>query len=170
MPDYDKAFAIVWRRENGSDTKIAVSDDPNDPGGYTRGGVALNRHPELTRAALDSWTIPDFKTFYEAHYWLSNKCDQLHWPLNLVVFDGEVNASAEGAIALQSVLQIEMDGVIGPYTVRAANARDPVALAMLTSIARDSFYRKSHNFDIYGNGWLTRLFQNMYEAGQADIV
>lgn len=164
MSDFDRAFPIVWRRENGGDS-IAVSNNPNDPGRYTRGGIALARHPELTRAQLDAMSMADFKAFYRANYWDNHRLDELKWPLNLVVFDGEVNAGGEGAKAMQAVLAVKPDGDIGNITIAAANKRDPLDLAFRTSIMRDGFYRQEPDFVHFGNGWLIRLFQNMYESG-----
>lgn len=164
MSDFDRAFAIVWRRENGGDA-IAVSNNPYDPGAYTRAGVALNRHPELTRARLDAMTKGDFAGFYQAHYWTPNHCDAFAWPLCLVLFDGCVNAGSEGAMALQAVLGVKADGDIGPITLAAAAKRDPLDLAIRTCIKRDEFYRTLGTFPVFGAGWLIRLFQNMYEAG-----
>lgn len=165
MSDFPRAFAIVWRRENGGDN-IAVSNNPRDPGGYTRGGIALAMHPELDRDKLDAMTKDDFAAFYRANYWDANHCDSLRWPLNLVVFDGEVNQGANGAKALQSVLGVAVDGVLGPVTLGAAVKRDPLDLALRTCMVRDTMYRKNPNFDVFGAGWTIRLFRNMYEAGE----
>jgi len=162
--DFDRAFAIVWRRENGGE-EIATSKDPRDPGKYTRGGIALNRHPELTRARLDAMTKADFAGFYKARYWVPHSCDALAWPLCLVVFDGEVNAGGEGAQALQAVLGVKADGDIGPITLAAAAKRNPLDLALRTLVKRDEYYRTLSTFPVFGTGWLIRLFQNMYEAG-----
>lgn len=71
---YGVAFPIVWRLENGGDA-IVATNTPGDSGGYTRGGVALNRHPELTRVQLDEMTYSDFAAFYRREYWSPNGCD-----------------------------------------------------------------------------------------------
>jgi lysozyme family protein len=160
------AFAIVWQDENGG-TSITVVDNVLDPGGYTRGGVALNRHPELTRESLDAMTIDDFQTFYRANYWAPNNCDRLPWPVSMVVFDGEVNSGGEGAMALQAACGIKADGVIGPITLAAVAKFDPVDLALWTSVRRDGFYRALANFSTFGQGWVRRLMYNLYAAGQA---
>lgn len=171
MSDFNRAFAIVWRRENGGDSsKIVATDDPHDPGAYTRGGVSLRYHPELTRAQLDSWDMPQFKDFYRQAYWTPNACDFLPWPVSMIVFDGMVNpSSGNGAQALQMAMGDRyngyVDGKIGPMTLAGVSRFNPIELACRTCIVRDTNYRKSGNFSTYGTGWLIRLFQNMYDAG-----
>lgn len=170
VSDFSRAFPIIWRRENGG-MAIAVSDNPSDPGGYTRGGIALNRHPELSRTQLDAMTYPQFSDFYRQQYWTPNACDFLPWPVNLVVFDGEVNSGHAGAECLQRALGTKynghVDGSIGPMTLAAVARFDPVDLACRTCIERDNFYRQSPQFSTFGTGWLIRLFTNMFEGGAA---
>lgn len=168
--DFARAFPIVWRRENGG-MAIAASDNPADPGGYTRGGIALNRHPTMTRAQLDAMTYPQFSDYYRQAYWTPNSCDFLPWPVNLCVFDGEVNAGSEGAKALQKAMGTrytgQIDGVIGNMTLAAVARFTPVELACRTMKARDDDYRAMADWDEFGTGWLIRLFQNLFEAGSA---
>lgn len=163
---YAAAFAIVWRDENGS-MSIVSSDNPKDPGGYTRGGIALNRHPELTRAKLEAMTFDDFYVWYRANYWTPAKCDQLPWPVSLIVFDSEVNSGSVGVRALQAALGLKQDGVIGPVTLAAVARAEPVALAAKVCVKRDDFYHALSNFSTFGVGWLTRIFGNMYAAGKS---
>lgn len=166
MSDFDKAFAIIWRDENGG-TAITVVDNVLDPGGLTVGGVALNRHPELTRENLLAMTYADFFAWYRVNYWTPNGCDSLPWPVSLVVMDGEVNSGGEGAKALQAALGVTQDGVIGPVTLAAVATHDPVDLAVRTCVKRDGFYRALANFTTFGPGWVARLMSNLYAAGQA---
>lgn len=160
---FNAAFSIVWRIENGGDA-ISVTSKPTDPGGYTRGGVSLLRHPELTRAQLDAMSISAFKIFYRTGYWTPNGCDSLPWPLNLVVFDGEVNEGKEGAVALQKALGVVPDGDIGPVTLAAVEKIDFVTLCAYTMQAREEAYRKNPNFSLYGKGWIRRLFIVAFSA------
>jgi lysozyme family protein len=166
LSDFDAAFTIVWWRENGG-PNIAVSNDPHDPGGYTRGGVALKYQSGMTKAQLDALDMPGFKAIYRT-YWDRAKGDDLAWPLNLVVFDGEFNQGANGARALQSVLGVKTDGDIGPITLRAAAKHDPLDLALRVTIARDTLYRSNSNYALEGTGWLIRIFRNLYDAGLSD--
>ena len=160
-----RAFPIVWRLENGGDA-IVATDTPGDDGGYTRGGVALNRHPELTRVQLDEMTYSDFAAFYRREYWSPNGCDVLPWPLSLLVFDGEVNEGGKGAEALQAALGVRQDGDIGPVTLAAAAKCDAMAVAARALMFRDRAYHALPDFPTFGNGWITRLFTVALEAFQ----
>lgn len=163
MSDFDRAFPITWVNENGSPGLISVN---TDAGGYTRGGVALGRHPELTRAELDAWQIPDFEKFYRAQYWLP-VYDQIAWPLNLILFDGNFNTGSEATRAMQAVLALTIDGAIGPITMKAIAMRIPADLAFDTLAVRDSWYRTLGNFSTDGRGWIKRLYRTIHAAGLA---
>ena len=56
---------------------------------------------------------------YENNYWKRAKCDQLPSGLDLAVFDWAVNSGVSRASkALQKIIGVKDDGVIGPITVK----------------------------------------------------
>ena len=160
---YALAFPIVWRLENGGDA-IATSNNPTDPGGFTRGGISSVEYPDIPVAELVSMTYADFSTWYRENIWSPNGCDALPWPVSLVVFDGCVNSGSEGAKALQAALGVVQDGSIGPVTIAAANKVDPIALCAATMVAREAAYRKLSDFATFGRGWMVRLFTVAFSA------
>lgn len=158
---FELAFPLIWREENGSvsQTNIVASDYQKDPGGYTRGGIALNEHPEMTKEQLDAMIYEDFYSWYKENIWRKANCDLLPWPLALIVFDGEVNEGSRGVAALQEALGVTADGIIGPHTITAlVRYSDKTELAAFTLGNRDAYYRTSKNFALYGRGWIKRLF------------
>lgn len=160
-------FPVIWRNENGSDseTDIVVSNNPSDPGGYTRGGIALNENPDMSQSQLDAMTYDDFATWYKAKFFISTNIDLLPWPVSLVVCDAEVNEGTEGAKALQKVLGVVVDGDIGPKTqLAAAQYADPKELAALVQVQLDNDYRAKDNFQTFGKGWIKRLFYTAQSA------
>lgn len=161
---YNRAFAIVWEEENGG-VRIVATDDPSDPGGYTRGGVALNRHPELTRTKLDAMGLNDFRAFYRIGYWDIVSCGAMPWPVSAIVFDGEINQGIGGARALQDALGVIADGVVGPVTLRALTSVDPVKIAAITLRNRSLRYRALSTYARFGKGWDVRLFTLALKAG-----
>jgi lysozyme family protein len=113
-------------------------------------------------------TLGDAQSLYRAKYWDANRCDEMPWPVNLVVFDAEVNSGSEGALALQHALGVKTDGDIGPVTLAAVKARDPVELAIEVMVSRDAFYHAIQQFATFGEGWIKRLFSVTWQAARAE--
>lgn len=113
---------------------------------------------------IKNLTADRAKLLYKRDYWDAAKCDQLPSPLNLFVFDAAVNQGAAPAIKmLQKTLNVVQDGILGQQTIAAAQAihKDAVALFMADRALR---YTGTRNFDLYGRGWLKRLFLISMEA------
>ena len=74
MTTFDQAFAIVIGEEGG------YVNDPNDPGGETKYGIAKNSHPNVDIANL---TLDQAKAIYKTEYWDKVFGDTLprSWPL-----------------------------------------------------------------------------------------
>jgi lysozyme family protein len=138
----------------------------NDPGGATAWGI--------TRVTLSRWlqrpasvddvralTKASVQPIYEAYFWKTISGDKLPAGVNLMVFDhGVVAGEHESAIELQTELGFtgdDIDGDIGPITLRAVAARDPAALITALSVRQADHYRACANFVIFGRGWLARV-------------
>lgn len=117
MGVFDEAHALVIQRE-AKDT-----NDPKDPGGLTRFGIAQKYHPEIDVAKL---TAADAKAFYRSEYW--DRCNlepvsAISRRIAIKLFDIAVS---QGAGRPQRWLQLAMrklgwrvkaDGVVGPRTL-----------------------------------------------------
>jgi lysozyme family protein len=74
------------------------------------------------------------------------------------VFDFAVNAGpGRSAKILQTAVGVPADGAIGPITLAAVNAQDPVELIEKFSQAKEDFYRSLNTFETFGKGWLNRV-------------
>ena len=78
---FDKGFEITVGLEG------KPSDDPNDPGGFTIWGLAKKYHPEITKDT----TIEYAKEVYLKQYWIPAGCDQAPYPMDICLFDSQVN-------------------------------------------------------------------------------
>jgi lysozyme family protein len=146
--DFPRAAALVLPIEG------LHSDDPNDPGGDTWYGIARADHPDAPWPPTRDQAL----AIYRAQYWDANGCGSLPWPVSLAVFDADVNqGDVPGAIVLQQALGVAEDGRIGPVTLAAAAARDPIDLAARVFAKRDERYMRSSGFANYGEGWLYRV-------------
>ena len=147
----DIAQAIV-AREGG------FVNDPDDPGGVTKHGVTLDT---LRRLGLDvsgdgridagdvrQLTRSQAVDIYVEHYFTRPGLAALPEVLQASVFDMYVNAGSNAVKILQRLLgqmgyPCEIDGEIGPQTIRAAQAgyeSAPAHIADAYGIARRNYY------------------------------
>jgi lysozyme family protein len=77
-----------------------------------------------------------------------------------MVFDMGVNAGPGRSIKLlQSAVGVPADGGLGPISMKAVLAADPVELIDRFSAEKEAFYRSLDSFKTYGTGWLNRVAQ-----------
>lgn len=160
-------------------------NDPDDPGGATNFGVTLETMRRLGLDLDGSGTVDqrDVRRLSRAqaveifieHYFRRPGIDRLPEALQPPVFDMYVNAGANAVRILQRLfrdmgLEIAVDGVIGPETVRAARAawaEAPDHLVDAYGIARRNYYYRladrrpasrkyARRRDGGKGGWITR--------------
>lgn len=137
-------------------------NDPVDPGGETKYGVARNANPDLDITTLD-W--PGAKRVYFRRYWLAANCDELTVfapRIAVLHFDGAVNHGVgRAAVFLQKAVEVDADGDIGPNTIRATKAADEIAVCNKICDLREAFYRdivaRKPTQAKYLAGWLRRI-------------
>jgi len=154
MSDFEKALPIILGVEGD------YSDDKADPGGKTRYGIteAEARGHGYTGEMSE---LPLFlaQDIYRQSYWDACRCDEMPWPLNLYVFDAAVNQGPGTAIKmLQQCLDITPDGKVGPITIAKTKPRNKWRESRFMA-CRAMRYQGTRNYDKFGMGWLTRLFQ-----------
>jgi lysozyme family protein len=154
MPLFEDAFEIVVASEGG------YSDHAADPGGKTRYGIteAVAREHGYT-GDMRELPLATAHAIYRRSYWDACKCDKLPWPLSLYVFDSAVNQGVRPATQmLQRAMDTVQDGVIGQQTISLAARSTPWHASRFLAL-RAARYAGTHNFDTFGVGWLTRLFE-----------
>lgn len=159
---FDQGLAHVLNFEGGE------VNDPRDPGGHTNRGVTqrtLDRcreeYPESGLPESVSDLSHDHVRFiYKVGYWNKCRCGDLPAPVAVLVFDAAVNQGPNDAgVFLQLAAGSLVDGLIGPKTIAAANNCDPAKLAREYAALRGHDYAMlDHLDDIYGLGWMRRLF------------
>lgn len=146
--------------QDGTNNKACgYTNDPKDPGGETKYGIAKNRNPEVNVAALN-WESA--KAVYYKKYWIAGSCDRLPGAVAALHFDGCVNIGISGASKfLQRALGVADDGNIGPRTLASAQAADPIVLCNAICDQRAKYYQdivaRKPDQQIYLNGWLRRI-------------
>jgi lysozyme family protein len=154
MGRFDQALQIILNSEGG------YSNHSSDPGGETRYGITKEVARE--HGYIGSMNVLPINTaadIYRKSYWDACKCDELPWPLNLYVFDSAVNQGVGAATKmLQKTLGTVQDGIIGDVTLRLAN-RGNAEDATIYLAERAMRYSDTRNFDVFGRGWLNRVFK-----------
>lgn len=165
-------------------------NDPADPGGATNHGVTIHT---MRRLGLDltgdgrvdegdvrAITREQAVAIYIDHYWRAPRIDALPEALQPSVFDMYVNAGSNAIKLLQRLIgdlgfPCDIDGVVGPQTIRAAQLAYEAAPGHLVDaygIARRNYYytladgrpasRKfARRTDGGKGGWITRAEEFM---------
>lgn len=157
------ALAFTLQSEGG------WSDDPDDPGGATNKGITfatfLKHYPGASIEDLKSISDTEVSTIYKAGYWDAVHGDDLPAGVDLSVFDFGVNAGPPRAIEmLQRAAGVDDDGIIGPATLAAVKAIDPVELIRSLAKEQQTYYEGLSTFWKFGRGWTTRTAQRQKAA------
>ena len=143
---------------------------PSDPGGRTNLGVTqatwenwIGRKSD--EAEMRSLTPAKVKPLYKKKYWDAVLGDELPIGIDYLTFDFAVNAGVGRSIkTLQAAVSVAADGWLGPITMAAVQATDPVELIEQFSQTKEGFYRSLTQFPIFGTGWLNRVAKVKAEA------
>jgi len=146
---FEKCVEFVLKHEGG------YVNNPRDPGGETKFGIAKKFYPSLD---IKNLTTEQAKKIYFDDYWLRSKCDQLPDKVAMMVFDSSVNQGiVASAKILQRSLKIKDDGVIGSGTIGAAKSANVNTLIQEMAAQRANYYAATRNVDTFGLGWYRRL-------------
>lgn len=155
---FDRAVGMVLESEG------PPSDDPQDPGGETVYGLSRVYHPSIPWPPTQAQAIQ----LYRHDYWAPIHGDELPVPLALVMFDAAVIPGLSWAIkALQGVLRLESDGVIGPNTLAAARHATWRTTLAFTSARLGEFERQVRIYPVktkWSEGWRQRTLRMYREA------
>ncbi|ODT71320.1 MAG: hypothetical protein ABS75_08570 [Pelagibacterium sp. SCN 63-23] len=158
---FELCLAQVLKHEGG------YVDHPSDPGGATNMGITRktlarwrNVSPwwELPKSAVQQLTRAEAARIYRAGYWNLCRAGDLPPGIDLALFDYAVNSGPDRAIrALQSVLGVVVDGLVGPLTIGAAARADAGAVVNAICDRRLGFLRALSTFPVFGRGWTSRV-------------
>lgn len=165
MMNFDEAFKITVGHEGGLTLNRA------DRGNWTTGvigkgelrgtkyGISAMAYPQED---IKNLSIDRAKQLYKRDYWDKCRCDELPNGIKFHVFDAAVNSGVKRGIqTLQQASGVADDGIIGPNTLRASNAKDPGELLASFYSFRISFYTQIGTFKDFGRGWMNRVASNL---------
>jgi lysozyme family protein len=135
--EFETAVAAVIEEETGGDPNGGLTDDPNDPGGVTKWGISQRAHPQLD---VNNLSRTDAEGVYKAEYWTPLLPYGLSTELLRLAFECSIN---EGFSKTKEFLA-GAKGLVAWFQAERAMA-----------------YVANPKFNLYGRGWLRRLFQEM---------
>jgi lysozyme family protein len=154
-------FAFTLAAEGG------YTANPADKGNWTGGavnagelrgtkyGISAAAYPEIDIANL---TEADAQAIYQRDYWAPMQCDAMTLPVAMVAFDMAVNGDVRTSTELlQAAAGVAQDGKMGPETLAALNAGDPLVVAREALARRVMFYAALPIFPKFGLGWVRRV-------------
>jgi lysozyme family protein len=158
---FARAVAFVLAHE-GSE----LTENEADPGGLTRYGIALKRHPELTAADIRAMTAQRAAQIYEGpQYFGAIKGYQLPDALQLPMLDAAVMSGPGEAIRwLQRALYVRDDGDLGPETLNAAAHASVVPVIQRFCAERLYTLSTLPNWAPNAVGWSTRVIASAMES------
>lgn len=99
--NFDKASLFVLKQEvePGHEDDGSLHTDPADPGGTTRFGISQRAYPHIDLTKLDR--AGAMKIYHEI--WEESHCDDLPWPMDIIIFDTAFNMGADRAKKLHNL-------------------------------------------------------------------
>ena len=154
------------------------SIEPKDPGNWTGGeigvgelkgtkyGIAASSHPGLDIASL---TLQQAMKLRKTEYWDAVRGDELHPSVAFVLAEAAYGSGPHAAISqMQQTLGVTADGILGPRTMLALEARaEPHKLDDLLvefNSRRLLFEASLDNWPDAQGGWTRRLFRGLLVA------
>lgn len=157
--NFETALKHVLKHEGG------FVNHPSDPGGMTNLGVTKKVWDKYvgytsTESEMRALTPEAVAPLYRSQYW-GTIGDELPSGMDYLYFDASVNMGpGRAAKLLQRTLGVAEDGAIGPKTMAALKAADPVELATKFSEVKEAFYKSLPTFPTFGKGWMRRVAES----------
>lgn len=147
--NFDQCVALVI------DTEKGFVNNPNDPGGATNFGISQRSYPDLN---IETLTKDQAVSIYKRDFWDKYLVDQMPEVLRLIFFDCAVNqGQGFAAHALQKILTVPVDGLIGPGTIARLSSFHDLDILDAFVKRRLEEYIADKNFHLDGVGWIRRL-------------
>ncbi len=163
---FDEIMKVILELEGGD----KVVEDPRDPGGLTKWGIALNSHPELGREGILRLNRAQAVKIYKAQYWTPGKVSSFPTRIRLALMDGCVNHGVAGngkliqRAANSLGRDLVVDGIVGPRTIAGVKMLDPTQFLIHYFETRLAFYRALPTYDRFGKGWERRIIRISLES------
>ncbi|MFM0013705.1 glycoside hydrolase family 108 protein [Paraburkholderia sediminicola] len=160
MSSFDDAFTALIGNEGG------YSNNPDDPGGETMWGITAR----VARACGYFGAMKDLprdtaKRFAKTLYWDPLHLDSFDPRVAFQIFDANYNGG-HPVIWMQGCAKIPVDGLIGPQTIAAVQAVDPLRFILRWNSLRQRYYTSLKKWLDFGKGWSVRIANNLWKGAE----
>lgn len=155
MSSFDDAFDALIGNEGG------YSNNPKDPGGETMWGVTAR----VARAAGYTGAMRDLprdmaKAIARRLYWDPLHLDQFDPRVAFQIFDANYNGG-NPVIWMQGAAGVRVDGILGPQTIAAIQATEPMRFILRWNALRLTYFASLATWATFGKGWTRRIAANL---------
>ncbi|MDT6993227.1 glycoside hydrolase family 108 protein [Burkholderia cenocepacia] len=155
MSSFDDAFDALIGNEGG------YSNNPKDPGGETMWGVTAR----VARAAGYTGPMRELprdtaKAIAKRLYWDPLHLDQFDARVAFQIFDANYNGG-HPVIWMQGAAGARVDGVLGPKTIAAIQATEPLRFILRWNALRLTYFTSLSTWATFGKGWTRRIAANL---------
>lgn len=155
MTSFDDAFDALIGNEGG------YSNNAADPGGETMWGVTAR----VARASGYAGAMCDLprdtaKSIAKKLYWDPLRLDELDPRVAFQIFDANYNGG-HPVIWMQGAAGAKVDGLLGPATIAAVQAVDPLRFVLRWNALRLTYFTSLKTWQDFGKGWARRIANNL---------
>lgn len=158
MSSFDDAFEALIGNEGG------YSNNPKDPGGETMWGITAR----VARAAGYAGPMRELprdtaKAIAKRFYWDPLQLDLFDPRVAFQILDANYNGG-HCVIWMQGAAGARVDGVLGPQTIAAVQATDPLRFMMRWNSLRQRYLTALKTWISFGKGWANRIANNLWKG------
>ena len=154
LVEFDDIIEKVLEHEGG------LVDDPKDAGGLTNMGISQRAYPDEDIRGL---TVERAKELYKRDYWDRYRTGDLPDRLRHIFVDMCINMGGGRAIKIlqeacnsKNATKIDVDGGIGPATIKAASNVEPFRLRAYRVMFYAELVMKKPEQERFWVGWFRR--------------
>ena len=154
LVEFDDIIEKVLEHEGG------IVDDPTDAGGLTNMGISQRAYPDEDIRGL---TVERAKELYKRDYWDRYRTGSLPDRLRHIFVDMCINMGGGRAIKIlqeacnsKNATKIDVDGGIGPATIKAASNVEPFRLRAYRVMFYAELEMKKPEQERFWVGWFKR--------------
>ena len=154
LVEFDDIIEKVLEHEGG------LVDDPKDAGGLTNMGISQRAYPDEDIRGL---TVERAKELYKRDYWDRYRTGDLPDRLRHIYVDMCINMGGGRAIKIlqeacnsKNANKIDVDGGIGPATIKAASSVEPFRLRAYRVMFYAELVMKKPEQERFWVGWFRR--------------